>query len=65
VAELVKLKIMAFYYCYFNRFGFFRIFGVGLYWKYTGTHSLSFSERNGYVKGIKIGNWYLGVLKKF
>jgi hypothetical protein len=57
--------MVAFYYCYFNRFGFFRIFGVGLYWKYTGTHSLSFSERNGYVKGIKIGNWYLGVLKKF
>lgn len=44
--------------------GWFRIFGIGLHWKDTSRHTLSFSERNGYKKMIKIGTWRIGFLPK-
>lgn len=56
-----------------NRFTFFRyywskelrwvrIFGYGFYAK--PIHMpLSYNERNGYTKLIKIGKWYFGFLK--
>lgn len=49
---------------YKNRFGWFRLFGSGLKIKDTTYHPLLFSERNGYTKGIKIGSWYIGILKR-
>jgi hypothetical protein len=51
---------MDFYYE--NGFGWFRILGKGLLWKNLLIHRLSFSERNGYKKYIKIGNWAIGFL---
>jgi hypothetical protein len=35
----------------------FRVFGVGLSWKDIRIHKLTFSERNGYRKGLRIGSW--------
>jgi len=35
----------------------FRILGVGLSGKDTRLHPLLFSERNGYQKGLRLGNW--------
>lgn len=49
---------------YHNRSGWFRIFGVGLKWKDTTVHALLFSERNGYSKGLQIGKWRIGFLKR-
>lgn len=49
---------------YDNRFGWFRVFGRGLKWKDTKIHCLTFSERNGYSKAIRIGCWRVGWLKK-
>lgn len=53
-----------FCYHYHDLFLWFRIFGYGLKIKDTTKHMLLFSERNGYSKGIQIGKWRVGVLKK-
>jgi hypothetical protein len=42
----------------------FRVFGIGISWKDVRLHRLLFSERNGYYKGLKIGNWIFHYLKK-
>ena len=48
---------------YNNGTGWFRIFGYGLKFKDLNRHSLLFSERNGYTKWLKMGHWYVGLLK--
>ena len=48
---------------YLNRFGWFRLFGIGLKWKDHTIHRLLFSERNGYSKAIIIGKWRISFLK--
>ena len=47
---------------YYNKFGWIRLFGKGLKFKDTSIHDLFFSERNGYSKGLRIGNWYISCL---
>ena len=47
-------NIWSYYYC--DRFGWFRLFGIGFRWKDTTKHKLLFSERNGYDKAITINN---------
>ena len=49
---------------YFNRSGWFRLFGRGLKWKDTSIHQLIFSERMGHTKGIQIGKWWIIYLRK-
>lgn len=49
---------------YQNRFGWFRLFGIGLVWKDKSIHGLTFSQRNGYTRGISIGKWYISNIKK-
>lgn len=49
---------------YSNRFGWFRIFGVGLVFKDVLIHPLLFSERNGYKKYLKLGKWIISYLSK-
>lgn len=56
-------KYNYFYMYYRKGFGWFRLFGKGLKWKNLSINKLSFSERNGYKKGFKIGKWYIGFLK--
>ena len=59
-------KVLSFYYK--NRLGWIRFFGgAGIKWKDVKLHPLIFSERNGYKKYIKVGNWiisYLGKVRK-
>lgn len=43
--------------------GWLRIFGLGFAYKDTRIHPLLFSERNGFVKMIKIGNWNIKAIK--
>jgi hypothetical protein len=43
--------------------GWFRLFGKGIHWKDTTKHSLLFSERNGYRKGLNIGLMRFKLLK--
>lgn len=43
----------------------FRIFGKGLHFKNVNTHPLLFSERNGYSKCLRVGNWSIRVLPKW
>lgn len=47
---------------YHNRLLWFRIFGKGLIIKDIRFNPLLFSERNGYAKGLKVGNLYIGLL---
>lgn len=49
---------------YYSTDGFFwfRLFGVGLVIKDTRKHSLTFSERHGYSRIIKMGNYAVGFL---
>ena len=47
---------------YHNRFGWFRIFGIGLKYKDLIIHGKTFSERNGYESGLQIGKWYISFL---
>jgi hypothetical protein len=42
--------------------GWFRVFGFGLHWKDISKHRMSFSERNGYKKALKIGSWRISLL---
>ena len=51
-------------FCHYKGDGFywFRLFGRGLKFKDITKHRLLFSERNGYEKYIKIGNWIVGYL---
>jgi hypothetical protein len=42
----------------------FRIFGYGLCFKNTRIYPLLFSERNGYVKVLKIGKWNVRFLNR-
>ena len=58
--KLFGVSCWAFYYN--NRFGWFRFFGRGLKWKDTSIHRLTFSERNGYSKGIQISKWRISYL---
>jgi hypothetical protein len=44
-----------------KHYGWFRLFGIGLKFK-NEELGLSFSERNGYRKYIKIGRWFVGYL---
>jgi hypothetical protein len=60
LSEIFDSRCWAFYYN--NRFGWFRIFGVGLKWKDVTIHPLLFSERYGYSKGLQIGKWRIGCL---
>lgn len=55
-----NIPIFSFYYL--NRFGWIRIFGVGIKWKDTLIDSLTFSERNKISTGFQIYNWYIGFL---
>lgn len=46
-----------------NNAGWIRIFGIGISWKHEKL-GLSFSERIGKRKYIKIGSWIFGYLPK-
>ena len=59
--SIMKTRVLSFYY--HNGIGWVRIFGKGLSWKNLHTHILLFGERNGYTKGIRIGKWYVSILK--
>lgn len=54
------------FFIYYSRkdSGWFRLFGRGLSWKDLRVHSLNFSERYGYVKYLKLGNYAIRKLKK-
>lgn len=47
---------------YYKRFGWVRLFGVGLKFKDTSIHPLIFSEKYGKHKGIQISKWHIGWL---
>jgi hypothetical protein len=52
-----SLKIL-FFCAYWQRNSFwFRIFGYGLRGNRINEYPIMFSERNGYTKTIKLGNW--------
>jgi hypothetical protein len=61
--KVFKISILAF--SYYNHAGWFRFFGFGLHWKDSTKHDLSFSERNGYRRYVKIGKWIVGYLPKY
>jgi hypothetical protein len=39
--------------------GWFRFFGKGYSWKNSKYCRLNFSERNGYKKSVRVGNWLI------
>ena len=45
--------------------GWFRILGFGLTWKDMRKHNLMFSERYGFTKYIRVGNWVFKGLTPF
>ena len=49
-------------YYYYDRFGWFRLFGKGLKWKDVRVHGLVFSEKKK-KKSITINNWRISFLK--
>jgi len=59
----MKLSKIFSYYCYDGGM-WFRLFGYGLSIENTDKRSLIFSERNGYIKTIKIGNYSIKFLNK-
>ena len=57
----MKNKIFSYYFE--KKFGWIRIFGLGVKYKHIPTHPLLFSERNGYIKMLKINNWCVSKLR--
>lgn len=59
------MKPCYFFSWYIKRgFGWFRFFDKrGLHWKNIDQHRLTFSERNGNTKYVKIGKWVIMLLK--
>lgn len=45
-------------------FGWFRIAGVGMSWKNTDIHGLTFSERGFHVPQVIIGRWAFNYLDR-
>jgi hypothetical protein len=60
--KLFGICILSFYYN--NRFGWIRLFGIGVKWKDFSIHPLIFSERHNFEKYLKLGNWIIGYLPK-
>lgn len=56
---------MIFNYHIEKDFGYFMIFGRGLHWKNIKIYPLTFSERSGYEKYLKIGKWIITYLKPY
>ena len=50
--------------CEYKGAGWVRLFGYGIAWKDVSTHPMLFSERNGYVKTLRIGRWSFRLLNK-
>lgn len=42
--------------------GWFRLFGIGLSWKHENC-GLTFGQRNGYSKYVRIGKWIFRLIK--
>ena len=62
---MLQVKIHKIIYWYSSTgFFWFRIFGVGLHIKNTKITGLSFSERIGKAKGLRIGKYRIKVLDK-
>lgn len=51
-------------YFYRDNFFWIRIFGYGIGIKDVNKYPLTFSQRNGYYKHIKIGKWIVYALPK-
>lgn len=59
------MKLSSIFCCYSAKGKFwFRILGYGLSFKDITIHEMIFSERNGYAKYLKIGNWIIKYLPK-
>ena len=52
---------LSYYKSTHKKCGWFRLFGIGLKWKHIN-NGLTFSERNGYKKYLRIGNWIISYL---
>lgn len=61
--KLFNIRILSFYKKV--GFGWIRLFGRGLLFKDTTKHQMMFSERNGYMKKIIVGNWLIRRLKDY
>ena len=59
-----KTKFGVFCHSRGNGYYWFRIFGYGCLFKDLNKYNLLFSERNGFRKYIRIGNWCISFLKK-
>lgn len=42
--------------------GWFRLFGYGIYWRDTRRYKILFSERKGYSKVLRVGNFLVRFL---
>jgi hypothetical protein len=60
--KLFDISILSFYYN--KRFGWIRLFGVGIKWQDVLIHRLTFSEMYKFTKYLKLGNWTIGYLPK-
>ena len=61
--KFFNIRILAFYKKV--GFGWFRLFGRGVLFKDITKHQMMFSERNGYMKKIIVGNWLIRWLKDY
>lgn len=51
-------------YHFSDGFFWFRFINYGIYGKNAKKHRLYFSERKGYTKTLKIGNWIIGRVRQ-
>jgi len=63
IFRIFKFNIFMLYLA--DYMGWFRLFGAGFLWKNTCKCNLLFSERNKFVKGIRIGKWYIRKIKNY
>jgi len=61
VEKLFKNKIFSYFYG--DNFYYIRIFRIVIKIKDTKIYPMLFSERNGFIKGFKIGKWRISFLQ--
>ncbi len=63
IVGLIACILLGTHVYYHNQAGWIRIYGYGIHFKNNKVHRPYFSERNGYVKYLKVGSWRIGWLK--
>lgn len=62
MSKIIKFLSSCITYCSYPGGFWFRVYGVGLRVQDRTMHPALFSERNGYIKVLRVGKWSIRVI---